>query len=108
VQKNINVAEFLSVCIFLSEECGKVIRTVHESGVLQTEAKGVENPVTVADFRVQKTIVSCLHQLYPSLRVVGEEDDEKIAHFESAVDPKSITHAVKSFIKTDMLNDMHE
>ena len=23
---NINVAEFLSVCIYLSEECGKVIR----------------------------------------------------------------------------------
>ena len=31
---NISVAEFISVCIFLSEECGKIIREVEESGQL--------------------------------------------------------------------------
>ena len=30
--EDINIAEFLSVCIYLSEECGKVIRQVEESG----------------------------------------------------------------------------
>ena len=30
----INLAEFLSVCIYLSEECGKVIRDVVNSGDL--------------------------------------------------------------------------
>ena len=34
VHKDINIAEFLSVCIFLSEECGKIIRRVEESGEL--------------------------------------------------------------------------
>ena len=34
--ENINVAEFLSVCVYLSEECGKVIRQVEESGDLKT------------------------------------------------------------------------
>ena len=48
----ISVAEFLSVCIYLSEECGKIIREVHESSDLKTAAKGVNNPVTIADLRV--------------------------------------------------------
>ena len=50
--ENINVAEFLSVCIYLSEESGKIIRQVEESGQHQTKSKGIENPVTVADLRV--------------------------------------------------------
>jgi hypothetical protein len=46
------LAEFFSVCIYLSEECGKIIRQVADSGDLKTVAKGIENPVTVADVRV--------------------------------------------------------
>ena len=34
--QNINIAEFLSVLIYLTEECGKVIRQVEESGDLKT------------------------------------------------------------------------
>jgi len=45
------LAEFFSVCIFVSEECGKIIRQVESSGDLKTVTK-VEGPVTVADLRV--------------------------------------------------------
>ena len=48
----ISVAEFLSVCIFLAEEGGKVIREVQESGVLETMSKSDSSPVTIADIKV--------------------------------------------------------
>ena len=67
--QNISVAEFLSVCIFLSEECGKVIREVEESGVLKTMSKSDSSPVTIADIKVQKTIEECLSYLYPTLNI---------------------------------------
>jgi len=38
--RDISVAEFLSVCVYLSEECGKIIRQVEESGDLKTQIKG--------------------------------------------------------------------
>ena len=56
----ISVAEFISVCVFLSEECGKVIRSVEESGALQVMEKSDDSPVTIADITVQKTIMECL------------------------------------------------
>lgn len=53
---DINLAEFFSVCIFLAEEAGRTIRNVYQSGKLKTEFKEVDDPVTIADFTVQKTI----------------------------------------------------
>ena len=44
--EDISVAEFLSVCVYLTEECGKVIRQVQESGELKTQEKGKDGPVT--------------------------------------------------------------
>ena len=42
--------------------------------------------------------------LYPTLRVEGEESKESIQDMESAVDPSSITHEIKNYIKTSFLN----
>ena len=70
------MAEFLSVCIFLSEESGKVIRQVEESGDLKTKTKGADGPCTIADIRVQKTIEQNLKHLYPGLTICGEESKE--------------------------------
>jgi 3'-phosphoadenosine 5'-phosphosulfate (PAPS) 3'-phosphatase len=67
--QDINVAEFISVLIYLAEESGKIIRQVEESGDLKTQEKGKDGPVTVADIRVQKTIESNLLALYPSLNI---------------------------------------
>lgn len=67
--QDINLAEFVSVLIFLSEECGKIIREVESSGDLKKMDKSDQSPVTMADLRVQKTIEVVLKGLYPSLNV---------------------------------------
>jgi len=108
VHQDINVAEFISVCVFLSEECGKIIRRVEESGDLKTISKGADNPVTIADITVQKTLEVNLKHIYPTLQVQGEESAESIANVDSAVDPSSITAQVRNFITTDMLNQKHD
>ena len=83
----ISVAEFLSVCIFLAEEGGKVIREVQESGVLETMSKSDSSPVTIADIKVQKTIEECLSALYPTLNIQGEESKESTSQVDAAISP---------------------
>jgi hypothetical protein len=48
--QSIDLAEFLSVCVFLAEQSGRVIREVEQSHDLQTIDKGDAGPVTIADF----------------------------------------------------------
>ena len=46
----INVAEFLSVCVYLAEQAGNILREVHDSGNLGQQYKGHnQGSVTVAD-----------------------------------------------------------
>lgn len=45
----------------------------------------MNNPVTVADLKVQKTLEENLKALYPTLRVQGEESKESIAEMESVI-----------------------
>jgi 3'-phosphoadenosine 5'-phosphosulfate (PAPS) 3'-phosphatase len=96
--QDISVAEFVSVLIFIAEECGKIIRQVQETG-FKALNKDDKSPVTVADLRVQKTIEVCLKALYPSLRVEGEESKESIADIEPCIEADQITDEVRQFIK---------
>ena len=105
--QDINVAEFISVCIFLSEECGKVIRQVEESGVLKTMSKDDKSPVTIADITVQKTIEECLNTLYPSLNIQGEESKESTDTVDAAITADAITKARKKLITSKFLNIHH-
>ena len=104
--ENINLAEFLSVCIFLSEECGKIIRQVKDDGK-NTNITAKSEPVTEADLRIQKTIEVCLKSLYPTLKVKGEESKESIQDIEPAIKPEQITKDIKQFITTEKLNASH-
>ena len=105
----INVAEFISVLIHVSEECGKVIRNVAETGGHKKQAsKDDESPVTEADLIVQKTIEVVLNKLYPTLRVEGEESAASIKDKKPAVNPDEIADKVKQFIKQDWLNSQHD
>ncbi len=107
--QDINLAEFLSVLIFVSEECGKVIRKVKESGGHKISgSKEDESPVTEADLIVQKTIEVCLNTLYPTLKVEGEESPESIKQKVSAVNPDQITESIKKFLTTEFLNAAQE
>ena len=98
----------MSVCVYLSEKCGNIIREVNESNDLKTVAKGVENPVTIADLKVQKTIEVCLNSLYPTLKVMGEESKESIADIEPVIQPSVFTQAIRESISTSDLNESQE
>lgn len=104
---DINLAEFVSVCIYLSEECGKIIREVGDSGDLKKVDKSDLSPTTIADLKVQKTIEVCLKGLYPTLNVQGEESKESIENIEPACKSDAITAEIKQFISKEWLNENH-
>ena len=106
--QDINLAEFVSVLIYLSEESGKIIREIESSGDLKRCSKDDMSPVTMADLRVQKTIEVVLKSLYPTLNVQGEESKESIADIASSVQPEQVTAEIKSFIKKEWLNEQHQ
>ena len=86
--ERIDLAEFLSVCVFLAEEGGRVIRQVEQSHDLQTIDKGDAGPVTIADFIIQRTIEDNLRAIYPTLTVMGEESPENIKNVKAACRPE--------------------
>ena len=92
----------------MSEECGKIIRQVEESGEHQTKQKGVNNPVTIADLRVQKTLEVCLKDLYPNLKIQGEESKESLEGIEPCVDVNLISDKIRSFLKISALDAKHK
>ena len=68
--KDISLAEFISASIFLAEVSGNIIREVYNSGDIGTKEKDKDQgPVTIADLRVQKTIMDNLRALFPTLEV---------------------------------------
>ena len=96
-EQHINVAQFLSICIFLAEESGKIIRHVEQTG-FEAVVKTDKSPVTLADITVQKTIEENLKHFYPSLNIQGEESKESTDSVDSAVKPDQITDKVRAFV----------
>jgi 3'-phosphoadenosine 5'-phosphosulfate (PAPS) 3'-phosphatase len=70
----VNVGQLLSASVALARQAGSIIRSVRQSGDLQTQNKGVDDPCTVADVRSQRLIIGGLRSVWPSLVVVGEEN----------------------------------
>eukprot|EP01064_Diplonema_japonicum_P015234 TRINITY_DN22989_c0_g1_i1.p1 TRINITY_DN22989_c0_g1~~TRINITY_DN22989_c0_g1_i1.p1 ORF type:complete len:802 (+),score=209.56 TRINITY_DN22989_c0_g1_i1:80-2407(+) len=78
------VKDLLALCVGLSQRAASVIRDVQkerEAGVdLKAELKDASDPrtyLTCADQRAQKVIVDVLKATYPTLKLVGEEDDDE-------------------------------
>jgi len=69
----IDLAQYLSVAISTAEASGRIIRQVLESGQLDQKDKGNEDPVTIADLKVQKTIEETFDHFFPNLKTQGEE-----------------------------------
>jgi 3'(2'), 5'-bisphosphate nucleotidase len=68
--QQINVAEFISVCIYLAEKSGNIIREVHRSNDIGQQIKTADqSPVTIADLKVQRNIEYNLKALFPGLNV---------------------------------------
>jgi len=70
------------VAVRVAEHSGLVIRKVYESGELQEQSKGHDNPVTIADLRVQKSIETNFKHFFPLLAVQGEESAQSMENVE--------------------------
>ena len=57
MKRQINLAEFVSVCMFLAERGGDVIRDIALKTNYQQQTKQDDSPVTEADLKVQKMII---------------------------------------------------
>lgn len=70
----------------MSEECCRLLDQVHsDNQKLQTQMKDPENPVTIADLTIQKTIEYILLKLYPNINIIGEEDPSTYEHIKPLV-----------------------
>jgi len=104
--QDINVAEFLSVLVYLAERSGDIIRDVEASGEKQISMK-MEGPVTIADIRAQKTITENLLALYPSLVIKGEESDKSMETVDAASKPEELTESIRSLVKNETIQQKH-
>ena len=104
----VNLAEFLSVCVSLSELSGNVIREIFEGGDLGVIDKEnnefQEDKLTMADLQVQKSIEHCISQCFPSiskfpflalthlcsLAIIGEESHEKLSEIKPSILPEHL------------------
>lgn len=72
----INLIELVSCCIDLSQKGGLIAKNVQKSGNLEVKFKNdeVTNPLTKADLEIQAMISGSLLQRWPSLTIIGEEE----------------------------------
>ena len=95
----IAISQYISVAISTAEASGRIIRQVLESGQLeQKQKKGPEDPVTIADLKVQKTIEETFSHFFPNLKTHGEESQASMEGLNSCIKPTSIDDG---FIKMD-------
>lgn len=81
--------------LHLSEECCRLLDQVHsDSQSLQTQMKDADNPVTIADLTIQKTIEHNLLFFYPKINIIGEEDPATYEHIKPLVQPWDIKRDV--------------
>ncbi len=91
-----------SYCCHLSKEAGKKIMEVYNDPDLftQTEIKGDNSPLTLADKRANDLIVTGLKEKYPAIAILSEEEKDDLSRRENPlcfiVDPLDGT---KEFIK---------
>jgi 3'(2'), 5'-bisphosphate nucleotidase len=78
----------LSACLSAARNAGTIIRSVYDQGKnvssivdkRETEKAALwVDPQTEADVRAQNMIISSLHSAFPTLKIVGEEDDTAAA-----------------------------
>ena len=98
----LKVSEYLSIAVALAQAGGQIIRDVHASGDLQRKDKEKDDPVTIADLTVQKTIETALKHHFPGLKVVGEESAKSMQGIDSALDASKLN---KELISEALLQD---
>ena len=101
--ETISVAKYLSVAVNVAEACGMVIRAVYESGELEQRQKGANDPVTIADLKVQKTIEETFKHFFPTLVTMGEESAQSMEGIVSSISQPAEVDS--QFVKMEMLQE---
>eukprot|EP01117_Protostelium_nocturnum_P016691 TRINITY_DN6671_c0_g1_i3.p1 TRINITY_DN6671_c0_g1~~TRINITY_DN6671_c0_g1_i3.p1 ORF type:complete len:296 (-),score=110.29 TRINITY_DN6671_c0_g1_i3:79-966(-) len=104
----ISLGDILSVSIDATQQAGKIIRGVWQSGELNVKMKGVNDPMTDADVKAQQMIVGLLHKAFGTdLKIVGEEDCDtppvSLNPNTSLIDPSKVPEEFKSVSKSDVV-----
>jgi fructose-1,6-bisphosphatase/inositol monophosphatase family enzyme len=89
-RNTISLAKLLSVLIHLAEDAGDTIRDILHSKIdLETRHKSADmaDPVTLADLKVQRTVEACLEELFPGVKLTGEEEPSHYMHLEPTIEP---------------------
>lgn len=87
-QKVFNSKRFISVCLSLLKHTSEVIRDVQGSGELGKIMKGVDDPVTQADFKAQYIIETGLRHHWPEIKIIGEESAKNLLQVEFSQSPQ--------------------
>jgi len=67
--------------------------------------KDPENPVTIADLTIQKTIEHVLLSFYPKINIIGEEDPATYSHIKPLV---NVSEVRKDVITDEFLKKNYE
>lgn len=81
------------------------MRNIYESGQLKQQDKGGNDPVTIADLTVQRTIETNFKHFFPNLCTQGEESQQSMEGIESAVKPEQLND---EWIKIELLEEAIE
>lgn len=71
---NTSLSKILSISTQLVYESIKIIYEIHQSP-FQSRWKGKDDPLTIADIKSQTLLIQGLLNFFPSLKIVGEEDE---------------------------------
>lgn len=66
--------KIVEFCVRLNMEACKIIKDSIENNEVKKFLKGVNDPVTEADFKIQTMLIRGIHKLYPNIKIVGEEE----------------------------------
>jgi 3'-phosphoadenosine 5'-phosphosulfate (PAPS) 3'-phosphatase len=72
----IDLIELVSCCIDLAQKGGEIAKSVQSGGDLQVKYKTdeVTSALTIADLKIQALITGSLLNRWPSLILIGEEE----------------------------------
>ncbi len=105
MRKSIKLHSLVNTCVLLAQQSTKIIKAVcQDQTMIQSVQKGLSpaDICTEADLRIQKTIQHNLECLYPSSKVVCEEDRQEIPDsYQISIQPDDLRRLRKEKIFTN-------
>lgn len=105
MRNSIKLHSLVNTCVLLAQQSTKIIKALcQDQAAIHSVQKGLSpaDVCTEADLRIQKTIQHNLERLYPSSKVVCEEDPQAIPDsYEVSIQPDDLLQLRKEKIFTN-------